>query len=71
MSLKALLCVPLGHRWHTDPDSTEAYPLLRCERCGRQRNMGAETRDMTPWTGRGHSATGQMSGGTGRDGRPY
>jgi hypothetical protein len=35
MSVKALLCVPLGHRWKPREDSTESYPVLRCERCGR------------------------------------
>lgn len=70
MNPKALLCVPLGHRWHTDPESTEAFPLLRCARCGRHRHMGPETREKTPWTARTPSMTGEMSGRTGRDGRP-
>ena len=70
MSFKAILCVPLGHRWHEAADIVETYPVLRCQRCGRLRNMGAETRGFTPWTGRGSSPTGPMSGGVGRDGRP-
>jgi hypothetical protein len=63
--------VPLGHRWAPDPEAVETYPVLRCERCGRRRHMGAETREKTPWTGRGISPTGRFSGRTGRDGRPY
>ena len=42
----------------------------RCKRCGRLRDMGSETRDVTPWTGRTPSPTGRMSGGFERDGRP-
>jgi hypothetical protein len=71
MNLRALLCVPLGHRWAEAPDVIETYPVLRCIRCGQMRNMGSETREKTPWTGRGTSPTGRMSGGVGRDGRPY
>ena len=71
MQVKAALCVPLGHRWTTASESFDAEPLLHCTRCGRTRDMGSETRDMTPWTGRTPSSTGRMSGGTGRDGRPY
>jgi hypothetical protein len=71
INVKAIVCVPLGHRWVTDTESFEAEPILRCARCGRHRDMGAETRDLTPWTGRGASPTGMMSGRTGRDGRPY
>ncbi|HLY93630.1 MAG TPA: hypothetical protein VKP14_02185 [Gaiellaceae bacterium] len=71
MHLKAILCVPIGHHWETDTDSAGTEPILRCTRCGRHRNMGNEMRDMTPWTGRGRSPTGRMSGGVGRDGRPY
>jgi hypothetical protein len=68
---KAIICVPLGHRWETDTESHEVEPILRCARCGRHRNMGSEMRNATPWTGRSASPTGRMSGGTGRDGRPY
>jgi hypothetical protein len=71
VNLKALLCVPLGHKWAEATDVVETYPVLRCGRCGRLRNMGAEARGVTPWTGRGASPTGQMSGRVGRDGRPY
>ena len=71
MNLKALLCVPLGHKWREAPDVVETYPVLRCKRCGRLRNMGEETRGFTPWTARGSSITGQMTGRTGSDGRPY
>jgi hypothetical protein len=49
----------------------ETYPVLRCKRCGRLRNMGDETRGFTPWTARGSSSTGHMSGRVGDDGRPY
>ena len=67
----AVLCVPLGHKWGEATDVVETYAVLRCKRCGRLRNMGDEARGFTPWTARGSSVTGQMSGRVGRDGRPY
>jgi hypothetical protein len=70
MNLKAVLCVPLGHRWSEAADVVESYPVLRCKRCGKLRNMGGETRGFTPWTARGSSPTGRISGRVGRDGRP-
>jgi hypothetical protein len=69
VSLKALLCVPLGHKWGEATDIVETYPVLRCKRCGRLRNMGDETRGWTPWTARTPSASGTLSGRVGRDGR--
>jgi hypothetical protein len=71
MNLKGILCVPLGHKWGEAPDAVETYPVLRCKRCGRLRNMGDETRGFTPWTARGSSETGHMSGRVGDAGRPY
>ena len=44
MKLKALVCVPLGHKWSTDTGSHGSEPILRCMRCGRTRDVGAETR---------------------------
>jgi hypothetical protein len=70
VNLKAVICVPLGHKWTEATDTFESYPVLRCSRCGRLRNVGGETRDVTPWTGRSASQTGHMSGRVGRDGRP-
>jgi hypothetical protein len=70
MNLKALFCVPLGHKWGEATDVVDTNPVLRCKRCGRLRNMGDETRGVTPWTARSASPTGQMSGRVGRDGRP-
>jgi hypothetical protein len=70
MNVKALLCVPLGHKWGEATDVVATYPVLRCKRCKRLRNMSDETRGVTPWTGRSPSATGMMSGRIGRDGRP-
>jgi hypothetical protein len=56
MKLKALICVPRGHKWSTDTGSYDSEPILRCTRCGRTRDAGAETRDrsrnpgnVTPW----------------------
>ena len=71
VSLRALLCVPLGHQWSEAPELVETYPVLRCRRCGKLQNMSSETRGVTPWTARRGSPTGRMSGGVGRDGRPY
>lgn len=48
MSLKAILCVPLGHKWTTQTTSYDVEPLLRCTRCGRIRDMGNEARDLEP-----------------------
>jgi hypothetical protein len=70
VTLRALLCVPLGHKWREAPEIVETYPVLRCKRCGKRRNMSDETRGFTPWTARGSSPTGQMSGRVGPDGRP-
>jgi hypothetical protein len=44
MQAKALLCVPLGHKWHTARTDTP-YPVLECERCGRLRELTAESGD--------------------------
>ena len=70
MRLRALLCIPAGHHWQADPDSYEVEPILRCTRCGRRLDVGAETRGITPWLGRRPSGTGAITGQTGRDGRP-
>jgi hypothetical protein len=70
VTLRALLCVPLGHKWREAPEIVDTYPVLRCKRCGKRRNMSDETRGFTPWTARGSSPTGQMSGRVGPDGRP-
>jgi hypothetical protein len=37
MKIKSIVCVIAGHRWHTDADVNETYPLLTCLRCGRHR----------------------------------
>jgi hypothetical protein len=70
VNLKAILCVPLGHKWGEATGVVSTSVLLRCKRCGHLRDMGSETRDVTPWTGRNASPTGRMSGRVGRDGRP-
>jgi hypothetical protein len=70
MNFKAVLCLPLGHKWREAPDVVESYAVLRCQRCGRLRNMSSETRGFTPWTARGASPTGSMSGRAADDGRP-
>ena len=44
MNLKAVFCVPLGHKWSTDTSSYDSEPLLRCKRCGRTRDASAATR---------------------------
>jgi hypothetical protein len=70
MNLKALVCVPLGHKWAEATDLVETYPVLRCRRCGRLRNMSDATRDVSPWTGRSDSPTTGMNDRLGPDGRP-
>jgi hypothetical protein len=67
---KALLCMPLGHRWSEAADVEAPYPVLRCERCGRTMELTAETHDAVPWEGRMPSPQGTWSGRTGPDGRP-
>jgi hypothetical protein len=52
MSFKSVLCVPLGHRWHPVASDTP-YPLLKCGRCGRFREMTTESRDPDGWMARG------------------
>jgi hypothetical protein len=71
VNVKAVLCVPLGHKWGEATGVVETFPVLRCARCGRLRNMSGETRGFTPWTARNASPTGRMSDQVGRDGRPY
>jgi len=36
MRLKSVLCVPLGHKWTPDEETTDPTLVLRCERCGRK-----------------------------------
>jgi hypothetical protein len=50
VTLKAVVCVPLGHRWEVRPDSDETYPVLRCRRCGR-------LTELAPGTGGGERLT--------------
>jgi hypothetical protein len=38
MKIKAILCVPLGHHWHTVATS-DPFPVLECSRCGRHREV--------------------------------
>jgi hypothetical protein len=61
MKVAALICVPLGHRWHP-VESDTPYPLLKCDRCGRLREMTAESRGPEGWMARGarSGAMGQM-----------
>jgi hypothetical protein len=40
---KAIVCVPLGHRWAEAADVNETYPVLRCRRCRRLRELTPET----------------------------
>jgi hypothetical protein len=40
---KAIICVPLGHRWAEASDVSETYPVLRCRRCRRLRELTPET----------------------------
>jgi hypothetical protein len=50
--MNRFVCALLQHRWEPDPNSKEAYPVLRCSRCGKT-NAVAETFD-APWSaGRG------------------
>jgi hypothetical protein len=52
VSAKALLCVPLGHKWHTVPSDTP-YPVLKCDRCGRLTELTSESAGGEGWMERG------------------
>ena len=36
MALRSLLCIPLGHRWTPDEETTDPTLVLRCKRCGKR-----------------------------------
>jgi hypothetical protein len=55
MKLRAVLCVPLGHHWHPIASDTP-YPVLECDRCGRTRELTAESRGPEGWMARGARA---------------
>lgn len=38
MKIRAILCVPLGHRWHTVATG-DPFAVLECSRCGRRREV--------------------------------
>ena len=61
MRVKALLCVPLGHRYHPARTDTP-YPVLECERCGYMVEMTAESVSGEGWMARGarRGLMGQM-----------
>lgn len=52
MRVKAVLCVPLGHRYHPARTDTP-YPVLECERCGRLTELTAESGGPEGWASRG------------------
>jgi hypothetical protein len=35
VNARAMICGFAGHRWTTAADVHEAFPVLRCRRCGR------------------------------------
>jgi hypothetical protein len=44
MGLKAVLCIPLGHKWVPAQESSGTpAPVLRCQRCGRSGIFSGET----------------------------
>jgi len=60
MNARAILCVPLGHKWHTARSDTP-YPVLECGRCGRLRELTAESGDPEGWMERS-GRSGRMGG---------
>ena len=61
MKAKAVLCVGLGHKWHTARSDTP-YPVLECARCGRLTELTAESLGPEGWMDRGarRGTMGQM-----------
>jgi hypothetical protein len=59
--VKAVLCVPLGHRYHPARTDTP-YPVLECERCGHMTELTAESSGPEGWMARDARARtmGQM-----------
>ncbi|HEX5246478.1 MAG TPA: hypothetical protein VFW41_05050 [Gaiellaceae bacterium] len=55
MKIAAVLCAPLGHRWHPIASDTP-YPVLECGRCGRTRELTAESSGPEGWMSRGARA---------------
>jgi hypothetical protein len=44
MGLKAVLCIPLGHKWAPSEEGGGTLaPVLRCQRCGRSGIFSEET----------------------------
>jgi len=42
-----LLCVVTGHRWTEDKDAYSPFPVLRCRRCGRGRELAPGTQTLS------------------------
>jgi len=56
---RAVICIVAGHRWREAADVYETFPVLRCRRCGRRRELAAETQRPEGWlerSGRGARA---------------
>jgi len=56
MTVRGLLCIPLGHKWTEASDVQETYPVFRCRRCGRTQGFAAETQGTEGWLERGGRA---------------
>jgi len=66
--IRALLCIPLGHRWRELKDTYEIHPVLRCIRCGRTRELAPGTLHSAPLSARPNACAGTFTGApTGRD----
>jgi hypothetical protein len=52
VSLKAIVCVPVGHRYHPIESDTP-FPVLKCDRCGRLTELTAESSGPEGWMARG------------------
>jgi hypothetical protein len=62
MKAAALLCIPLRHRWREAPDIHETYPVLRCTRCGKLRELADGTGDPLSFGGKHRTGVEQWSG---------
>ena len=49
MNLKVIVCVVAGHRWSEAQDEYEPFPVLRCRRCGRERELAPGTMGPEGW----------------------
>jgi len=57
-----LLCAVTGHRWTDDKEAYGPFPVLRCRRCGRGRELAPGTQTFAGIAERGGRRGSEMGG---------